>query len=119
MGGCYGSGTEESTTYRVISRVGEETTVVYNEETETYDEVRDPLASAEFTLYTEYTSEKQTVYTNDYYTEGCVVASNNDGQLSIYGLATGTYYLKEAGAPDGQGTSPSVYLAARYILPPV
>lgn len=60
-----------------------------------------PLAGAEFTLYTDeactnvYTNKKAdgTTYFNG------VTTSDSTGQLNIYGLSFGTYYLKETKAP--------------------
>lgn len=60
-----------------------------------------PLAGAEFTLYTDaactnvYTNKKAdgTTYFNG------VTTSDATGQLNIYGLSFGTYYMKETKAP--------------------
>lgn len=60
-----------------------------------------PLAGAEFTLYTDaactnvYTNKKADGTT---YFDG-VTTSDATGQLNIYGLSFGTYYLKETKAP--------------------
>lgn len=60
-----------------------------------------PLAGAEFTLYTDADCTK--VYSNKK-TDGTtyfngVTTSDATGQLNIYGLSFGTYYLKETKAP--------------------
>lgn len=60
-----------------------------------------PLAGAEFTLYTDEACTN--VYTNKKvdgttYFDG-VTTSDATGQLNIYGLSFGTYYLKETKAP--------------------
>lgn len=63
-----------------------------------------PLNGAEFTLYTDEACAN--VYTNtkkdgETYFAGTTTSGNaGNGQFNIYGLAFGTYYLKETKAPD-------------------
>lgn len=63
-----------------------------------------PLNGAEFTLYTDkdctnvYTNEKKDGTT--YFAGKTTSGEKGNGQFNIYGLAFGTYYLKETKAPD-------------------
>lgn len=63
-----------------------------------------PLNGAEFTLYTDKACKN--VYKNkkkdgtEYFAGKTISGKNGNGQFNIYGLAFGTYYLKETKAPD-------------------
>lgn len=89
---------QESWTDKLIIKTGQDQW----DDQEEHVTVNKPLAGAEFTLYTDKECTK--VYTNKKldgttYFDG-VTTSDADGQLNIYGLAFGTYYLKETKAPS-------------------
>jgi LPXTG-motif cell wall-anchored protein len=58
-----------------------------------------PLAGATFGLYTD--PECNTPYRNGHYNENATCTTGEDGIISFYGLAQGTYYMKETNAPQG------------------
>jgi fimbrial isopeptide formation D2 family protein/LPXTG-motif cell wall-anchored protein len=103
---------------RIINKIGEvlkDEKYVTTKEGETKVEatgIKSPLKDAEFTLYDTagniYKNYKVNADGSIQKSEGKEVAlfegttvSNAEGQLHIYGLEAGTYYLQETKAPDG------------------
>lgn len=72
-----------------------------------------PLAGAEFKLYTD--SECTKLYSNANFAQGTVITSDTNGLLNIKGLDAGTYYLKETKAPEGYVT---IQNAAKFEIIP-
>ncbi len=78
--------------------------------------IENVLEGAEFTLYTvnpdTFTATDDDTLENHKYTNkvfGGTVTSKGNGQLPIYGLAAGTYYLKETKAPNGYSLNTHVF----------
>ncbi len=101
------AGGKQSWTDKLIIKTGKDQW----DDQETHTTVNKPLPDAEFTLYTD--AECTKMYTNKKfdgttYFDG-VTTSDDNGQLNIYGLAFGTYYLKETKAPDGYTLNSHVF----------
>ena len=63
-----------------------------------------PLADAEFKLYTNEACTDAYLYSNANFAAGTIIKSDANGLLNIKGLDAGTYWLKETKAPAGYVT---------------
>jgi fimbrial isopeptide formation D2 family protein/LPXTG-motif cell wall-anchored protein len=110
-------GDSEYTTSELIKVGGKFVNGVFVPDVEehTYSNKTDhnPLANAEFKLYTD--AECKTVYTNSNYNADTVFKTDAYGLLNIKGLDAGTYYLKETKAPAGYVT---IKDAAKFEIVP-
>lgn len=80
--------------------------------------VTNPLAGAEFTIYTDSSCSDEYIYTNASNTTGVSVSDEN-GYISFTGLAEGTYYITETESPDDYMINDTVYkivIEAEYDL---
>ncbi len=73
--------------------------------TKTSASTNSPLAGATFAIYTDEECTDQFVRNGSPYT----VTSGDDGMAVFYGLASGTYYVKESSAPSGYILSDEVF----------
>ena len=77
-----------------------------------------PLANAEFTIYTDESCADEYIYINGYNETGVSVSDEN-GYVSFTGLSEGTYYITETEAPDDYMINDTVYkvvIEAEYDL---
>ena len=72
------------------------------------DSVGNPLENAKFAIYKENPDENQNVQPLELYDNEALSVdkktefiTNDKGEIKIYGLVHGTYYLKEIEAPEG------------------